>query len=448
LNISAIIIALSGAASARADIAVDFECTIPASSDFDCNILQQRFFKEKALPFFKEKGKALNVASTIKISVGRLPVLNGFDYHVTVTRVAGGTESIWKEKKFLSDGVNPTSAIQQINTVIQNGILSYGKLVTEATVKDKKVIAVFGDPAEDDSKPDAKPEGRWVLKPGLAMDFKKQKDLPSTGFAAGHINFNYSGDRDRIVIGAGGGYNRFQTTIPTLSGPQAFGVSTYSGGGGGMIVTGLDKKNHWNFGSTFGADVIPIQNLKAEVKTAIGLEYNIHPYLKEDSKTLAFGCTIGPSYHAFSVPNVMDKKQFLALEQNCNIAASLLLDKKRGTTVSAKVGQTWIVNAPEYVGVEGTVSANIRLTDRVSLMPSAKLSWKTKEITTASSKYVPSLDGLSYEDQANELFKHQMRASSASTLNYGGDLSISYTFGDGVNRSNQDQRGKSLLVGN
>ncbi|MGK5083712.1 hypothetical protein WDW37_10450 [Bdellovibrionota bacterium FG-1] len=430
--------------TARADIAVDLECTIPASipasSDFDCNLLKQRFFKEKAIPFVKDSTRTTAPAHQLHVSVSRLPVQNGFNYETVISEKA--TSSTVKLVTFLSDGTNPTSALQAINATIQKGVLTFSRPNGEASTTLDTASMTYGDPSKQPVAP--KFDGRWILKPSADIQLSKYSATPLTLGLSGAAAFKYSGEQNRYMASINGRYNRQSVPVTTGNTQELYGVDTHSASAATAMIIGLDKHNHVNFGASANAQTAPLQNINVSASTNVGIEYNPLPFLTQDSNSFAVGCNVGPTYYNFSVPNVLEKQQFVAINQSCAVVGSILLDKRRGTSVTGQIAENWIVNAPSVVGVGAMVSANIRLTDRLTFAPTVVFSWQTKSISTASSKYVPSLEGLSPQELANQEVVFAAQSSSASALGVNAYGSLSYTFGDGVNRVAQDQRGSAI----
>lgn len=451
IAMSAASAALLWAPLAQATITVDFECTIPASSAFDCNLLRQRFFKERSLSFIAMPGSEKKDHETpLKVTVGRLPVLNGHDYEIVVTEKNKPNGSVLKFHSFISDGANPISAIQEINTILHKGVLAFAKAVDEAVPsKDGSASMMYQDPA-DRKQHNPKPkspssEGRWVITPSVSGNLSAYSNVPTSIYASGGSSFNYSGDRNRYVASVNGTYNRSGVPVTLANADQKLiGVNTYSANATVGVVAGIDKKNHFNYGAALSAQTAPLNNVDMNVSAGIGVEYNWRPILDKDSNGFAVGCTISPSYFNFSRMNILEKQQFLAIMQSCAVTGSILIDKQRGSTISGTIGENWIVNAPDFFGASVDLSGTFRITERLTLSPTLSFSWKTKAITTASPKAAPSLKGLTPEQIAEETLKFQNQSASSSSLGVLGMLSVGYTFGDGVNRSAQDQRGRAI----
>lgn len=430
-----------GAPMAHAEIGVTFECTIPSSTHFDCNLLRQRFLKDQSLPYVKEGHSGRRMLESLKVSVSRVQVANGFEYAIVVTDKKG--PSNFTRKVFLSDGTNPVVAVAQINKLLQQGVNGWAFQADEASVEGGDVAVVYRDPF---GAPVAKKsEGRWILKPGASFNFKKFGGTPSTYSSQGEIVFDYSGDRVRVQAEGRGWGDRQNVTVSKGDQVGIYGVSTRGFYADASTSIGLDSSNHFNLGVNSAAYFNRLENIEKHLSASVGLEYNVRPTLKKDSMSFAVGCRVGPEYYNLEVDNYLGKNQVLALSQVCSIVGSFLVDKQRGTTVTGRVGENWLLSQRDVAGVSGKLSANLKITDRWALSPSINVSKKTKSIAGTSPDYAPSFENLSAKDSAEAQLYYGGQATSGSTFSATADVTLSYTFGDGITRSAQDQRGVANL---
>lgn len=101
-------VALS-APMARADVGIELDCTIQAGSGFDCVQLRQKFFGDNAVSFFKEKEATKAYAQTLKVTVGRQPVMNGWAYQIVVAETGKPNARTFSSSTFVSDQANAAS---------------------------------------------------------------------------------------------------------------------------------------------------------------------------------------------------------------------------------------------------------------------------------------------------------------------------------------------------
>lgn len=436
----------AGMPAAHADIRVEFECTIPASEGFDCNLLKQRFFEAKAIPFVKAGVPLGRKDYAVKVRVSRLPVLNGHEFKIEAWELADPSRALPAKRIFVSDGSDATAALIEINKRLQSAVLAWSDQSDEASVSGGQVTVTYGDPQ---GAPAArKSEGRWIVQPGINANFSKYSGSPGSYYSNATLSFNHSGDRVRVGASANGYLNRQSVAVVEGEGDsqtqRLYGVTNHSGNAGGGVVIGLDRGNHVNVGAGFDVSTAPLANIDKKLGVGVGIEYNARPFLKGDSKSLAAGCTLRTGYTDLDVPNYRHEETYVPIMESCAIVGSLLLDKQRGTVISGQVGETWVLNRRDVFGIDGNISANIRLTDRWTVSPYVSFSKQTKSLVAASSDYAPSLDGLSGQELANETVRFQNQASSSASASISGNVSLSYTFGDGVNRSMQDKRGQAI----
>ena len=436
-------------ASAHADIGVDFQCSIPATSSVDCTSLKRDFYDEKALPFVKEAADTPHPAHQLQVAISAVYKLNGFEYVTTVSEP--GKDNQIKTETYITDVTNPISARQQLNEVLKQGVLAFAKPVGETVTQGENVTMTYTDPSGTPSNPvpqAPKGSGRWALTPNVQVLFSGASQLPFTYSASGGAGFNYSGDHTRYQLSLNGNFAHQSEPVVTGNSVQNYGVQTYSAGSSAAIVQGLDQGNHFNFGFAANAGTNPVININLVAGTTIGIEYNAHPMLSaEEPDTLAVGCNVGPTYYNFSETNTLNQQQLLAISQGCAIAAAVKFamdtknPKNKNSSINVKVGESWLVNEPSFVSVSATLGATLQLNDRVSLSPQVGITWQTQSIATASQANKPNLMDLTPQQTAEQELLYASRTQSGAALSGSGMLMLNVALGGGVNRALNDQRG-------
>lgn len=271
-------------------------------------------------------------------------------------------------------GVDSDIAEQRLHDHLLASLAVTQELQAVSTGEDGSVTVTWGPASveEGEDKPPKK-EQRWYLAPSIWGDGNYAAANVSVT-VGGDLYFNYSTPSWRLKLGGGGSLDYQKVKYGSIDDVyQATWI-------GGWLTAVRTLKNRWSMALLSNVDrSTGASNLDLSTSTALGVEYNIHPFQtgsNEGNFTLRY--KIGLQYDNFQQRNILGDLDALYPEHSLDARVSWHFDP---ADISLSVGSTMNLLRPEFSSVDGWLSADLRLSPVVTLSPWLYTSFQNAQIS-------------------------------------------------------------------
>ena len=408
------------ATTASADLRVGWDCFLP-DAQVECGEVASAFFP--SVPGVERQDAAEGDVAVSLRSVavpsgrryvadfGGAPATNGempsdaiaFSLVEQVPDAAGHDRTLMLLVALLQRGTVPFMHVPTPGEA-EGGVL---RLEATAGAQD---LAAADQPSGDDAR------SGWYVRPEVSGE------LVSAGVQvaslSGGLEVSHSTRSLRWLLSGSGGYRHLDVTLPSgrLRGGfvQARGSTTLAHSiGGGFSVALLG-----------GAQRQPQNNLDLRGEAGVGLEWVHREFLRADEGNFGARYRLHGVWDDYDTETVLGQRSRLYARQSLGLFARWHLDD---VDLDADVGGGAVADQPELWDVGGELSATLRLAEGLELSVSGSILYRGGAVHEPAD---PSqLDPIA----------SVVSGSDFGELTYATGLSLSYSFGNGLLRA-QDQR--------
>ena len=418
--------------TAHADLKMYWSCYV-VGGNVDCVKLEGSL--TSAIPFLRTVSK--KSSADVDVSVRSVPDEDGTRYRISLVgkRVAGEAIEVHTNDRIPSF-VDEDTATLRVLTKLERGLDDFMGQKDPARAKNGKLTIELTDPAHLPFTGRPEQSGRkWFVAPGLAATFS---DVVGVGInATGNATalFNYSERAWRLQQWIGASYTRMSQPVPGTD--ETADVDFLGFNANDVLTWSFTKDRRWSFGLLFGAEKNPQANYAFRSNVSLGFEFDVRPRETVSERNLGFRCAVGPEAQRYDTTNVEGKRQEVVARELCDAFVSWHF---RPIDVFGSIGETVLLQNPDYRAFSVSLSAVWRITDDVTLSP-----WLTfQQINKAIDEAMPVT--AVYSDPRDEI-----RASMIAGVEQGytapfgiqSGLTLRYLFGNGTLDS-EDQRWRDV----
>ena len=418
--------------TAFADLKMHWSCYV-VGGNVDCVKLEGSL--TSAIPFLRSVSEVSK--ADVAVSVRSLPDEDGTRYRIDLVgkRVAGEAIEVHTNDRIPSF-VDADTAMLRVLTKLERGLDDFMGQKDPARAKNGKLTIELTDPAHLPFTGRPEQSGRkWFVAPGVAATFSDVVGvgINATGNAA--VLFNYSERKWRLQQWVGVTYTRMSQPVPGTD--ETADVDFLGLNVNDVLDWSFTKDGRWSAGLLFGSEKNPQANYAFRSNVSVGVEFDVRPRETVSERNLGFRCAVGPELQRYDTTNIEGRDQQIVGREFCDAFVSWHF---RPIDVFGTVGETVLLQNPDYRAFSISLSAIWRITDDVTLSP-----WVTvQQINKAIDEAMPVT--AVYSDPRDEI-----RASMIAGVQQGytapfsvqSGLTLRYLFGNGTLDS-EDQRWKNV----
>ena len=389
---------------ASAQIKVKWDCYLPDGS-IDCATLANAYFQ--ATPHIENTDEQ----EDIKIEIRSAELSNRRRYEVQVFT----PESHLELAQEISNHRSVDQTLASVIALLHRGTIPFLSIQGPGRMEGGMFQLQF-DEAETLTTQDEELSA-WYLRPSIEGQLLRA-GLTMVG-VYGELEANHSTDAFRFRLNIGGGYRYANLSLPN---DESLRGGFLYGGGSIAVVRSLPKG--MSIAALGNAKRQPQNNLTFRVEGGLGVEWLSHPFLRADSSNLGVRYRFYVVQDQYVTATQMDMNRQTYFRHFASLFGQLHSDS---TDIALDLGVGCPLLHPELWRVYGNASVTLRITDGIEMGLSGELTVRGGAIhqPADSSRLSPVATLLA--------------GSDFGRLNYNLKLSLSYTFGNGLLRS-QDRR--------